>query len=79
MTTAKNIFEPSTSTDLVQRAMDAFSAVRQFQQDWKDFGSDRVHLYFDNVDGNWIEEFNKDPANTGSLPAPYGNIEGSAY
>jgi hypothetical protein len=41
--------------------MDALSAARQFQQDWKDFGTDRVHRYFDNVDGNWIEEFNKDP------------------
>ncbi|MEI6426868.1 MAG: ImmA/IrrE family metallo-endopeptidase [Pseudanabaena sp. ELA607] len=61
MTTIKNIFEPSTSSDPVQRAMDALSAVRQFQQDWKDFGTDRVHRYFDNVDGNWIEEFNKDP------------------
>ena len=61
MTTVKNIFEPSTSNDPVQRAMDALSAVRQFQQDWQDFGADRVHRYFDNVDGNWIEEFNKDP------------------
>lgn len=61
MTIIKNIFEPSTSSDPVQRAMDAFSAVRQFQQDWKDFGTDRVHRYFDNVDSNWIEEFNKDP------------------
>lgn len=61
MTTVKNIFEPSTSSDPVQRAMDSLSAVRQFQQDWKDFGTDRVHRYFDNVDGNWIEEFNKNP------------------
>ena len=45
-------------TDPVQKAMDALAAVRQFQQDWKDYGTDRVHLYFDNVNGNWIEEFN---------------------
>ena len=58
MTTVKNIFEPRTSSDPVQRAMDAFFAVRQFQQDWKDLGTDRVHRYFDNVDSSWIEEFN---------------------
>ena len=45
-------------TDPVQKAMDALAAVRQLQQDWKDYGTDRVHLYFDNVNGNWVEEFN---------------------
>ena len=62
-TIAKNIFEPSTSSDPVQKAMDALFAVQQFQQDWKDYGTDRVHRYFDNVDGNWIEEFNAKPLN----------------
>jgi hypothetical protein len=51
------IINPSISDDLIERAKEAFRAVQQYQQDWKDHGVDRVHLYFDDVEGNWLDEF----------------------
>jgi Zn-dependent peptidase ImmA (M78 family) len=61
MTTINNIFKPSTSNDPIQKAKDALLAVRQYQQDWQDYGVDRVHRYFDDVEGKWIEEFCAEP------------------
>ena len=61
MTTINNIFEPSTSNDPIQKAKDALLAVRQYQQDWQDYGVDRVHRYFDDVEGKWLEEFCAEP------------------
>jgi Zn-dependent peptidase ImmA (M78 family) len=61
MTTINNIFKPSTSNDPIQKAKDALLAVRQYQQDWQDYGVDRVHRYFDDVEGKWLEEFCAEP------------------
>lgn len=61
MTTTNNIFKSSISNDPVQKAKDALLAVRQYQQDWQDYGVDRVHHYFDDVEGNWLEEFCAEP------------------
>ncbi|MFN9175271.1 MAG: ImmA/IrrE family metallo-endopeptidase [Synechocystis sp.] len=52
-----HIINPSISGDPIERAKEAFRAVQQYQQDWKDHGVDRVHLYFDDVEGNWLDEF----------------------
>ena len=57
MTTTSNVFKPITNNDPTQKAKDALLAVRQYQQDWQDYGVERVHRYFDNVEGNWLEEF----------------------
>jgi len=61
MTTINNIFKPSTSNDPIQKAKDALLAVRQYQQDWHDYGVDRVHRYFDDVEGKWLEDFCAEP------------------
>ena len=61
MTTIDNIFKPSTSNDPIQKAKDALLAVRQYQQDWQDYGVDRVHSYFDDVEGKWLKEFCEEP------------------
>jgi len=57
MTTINNIFKPSTSNDSIQKAKDALLAVRQYQQDWQDYGVDRVNHHFDDVEGKWLEDF----------------------
>lgn len=57
MTSEANIFSSSESSDPVERARAALRAVRQYQQDWQEHGIDRVHKYFDDVEGNWLEEF----------------------
>jgi hypothetical protein len=61
MTTINNIFKPSTSNDPIQKAKDALLAVRQYQQAWQDYGVDRVHNYFDDVEDKWLEEFYEEP------------------
>ena len=61
MTTTNNIFKPINNNDPVQKAKDALLAVRQYQQDWQDYGVDRVHRYFDDVECKWLEEFCEEP------------------
>jgi len=51
------IINASISDDPIERAKEAFRAVQQYQQYWKDHGVDRVHLYFDDVEGSWLDEF----------------------
>ena len=51
------IINPSISDDPIERAKEAFRAVQQYQQDWKDHGVDRIRLYFDEIEGNWLDEF----------------------
>lgn len=52
-----NIFSFGESPDPVEKARAALRAVRQYQQDWQEQGVDRVHKYFDDVEGNWLENF----------------------
>lgn len=44
-----------SSEDPVEKARIAFKAARQYQNDWKELGANRVYKYFDNFDGNWLE------------------------
>jgi Zn-dependent peptidase ImmA (M78 family) len=61
MTTTNNVLKPITNSDPVQKAKDALLAVRKYQQDWQDYGVDRVNRYFDDVEGKWLEEFCAEP------------------
>lgn len=38
----------------------ALRAVRQFQSDWQEMGVDRVHKYYSDVEGDWLENFGED-------------------
>jgi Zn-dependent peptidase ImmA (M78 family) len=74
------IINPSIIGDPIERAKEAFRAVQQYQQDWKDHGVDRVHLYFDDVEGNWLDEFDsetncKNSALSLSLPIIFEGVE----
>ncbi|WP_072619874.1 ImmA/IrrE family metallo-endopeptidase [Spirulina major] len=62
MTSENNIFSFSESTDPLEKARAALRAVRQYQQDWQEHGVDRVHKYFDDVEGDWLENFDEIPA-----------------
>jgi|688.fasta_scaffold97029_3 Zn-dependent peptidase ImmA (M78 family) len=61
MTTINKVVIPITNSDPVQKAKDALLAVRKYQQDWRDYGVDRVNRYFDDVEGKWLEEFCAEP------------------
>ena len=74
MTTTNNVSKPITNNDPVQKAKDSLLAVRQYQQDWQDYGVDRVHRYFDDVEGNWLEEFCSAPLTVKEV-SPLINID----
>ncbi|NJL50142.1 MAG: hypothetical protein HC929_25565 [Leptolyngbyaceae cyanobacterium SM2_5_2] len=57
MTSKPNIFSFSEIADPAERARAALCVVRQYQQDWQDHRVNRVHKYFDNVEGDWLEHF----------------------
>lgn len=56
----RNIFEPSDESDAVERAKQALSAVRQYQQDWQELGVERAYKYFDDVEGDWLDAWQDD-------------------
>ncbi len=41
----------------MQRVTLLLKLVRQYQQDWQEHGTDRVHLYFDDVEEDWLDNF----------------------
>lgn len=57
MTSETNIFSSGENSDPIEKARAALHAVRQYQQDWQEHGVDRVHKYFDDVEGDWLENF----------------------
>jgi hypothetical protein len=52
--------QKTVTTNPIAVAKEAFLAVRQYQRDWQRHGVDRVRLYYDDVDGNWLDEFDQD-------------------
>jgi len=59
MTSETNIFSFGEIADPVEKARAALRAVRQYQQDWQELGTDRVYKYFDDVEGDWLENFDE--------------------
>ena len=51
--------KPQSSSKLPSFA-EALAAARQMQQDWLEYGVDFVDLYVEDVDGDWLEEWNED-------------------
>jgi hypothetical protein len=49
--------ETQETQDPLKTAMKAFAAVAQYQRDWQKHGIARVYLYFDEVEGDWLEEW----------------------
>jgi hypothetical protein len=39
---------------------EALAAAEQMQQDWLEYGSDFVHLYIEDTDGDWLEQWGED-------------------
>jgi hypothetical protein len=57
MTNETNIFSSDENATPLEKARAALRAARQYQQDWLEHGVDRVHKYFDDVEGDWLENF----------------------
>ncbi len=43
--------------DSVEKTKKAFQNVQKYQQDWKEHDVDRVNLYYKDVEGDWLDEF----------------------
>lgn len=69
-TEESSLVRPPSDLD---KAIKAFRAVQQYQQDWKAYGVDRVFLHFDEVEGDWLDEFDQD-ALTGAISYLASNI-----
>lgn len=54
-----NIFSVVGGSSPLERAKLALRAARQYQEDWLEHGVDRVHLYFEDVEGDWLENFDE--------------------
>lgn len=69
MTSENNIFSfGDSSSDPRGKARAALRAVRQYQQDWQEHGVNRVHKYFDDVEGDWLENFDRITVGDSSRP-----------
>lgn len=53
-----NIFDkPDDNLSPTERAKQALNSMRQYQKDWEELGVDRVHKYFTDVEGDWLENW----------------------
>jgi hypothetical protein len=48
------------SNEQVDKFAEALAAARQMQQEWLNYGLDFVHLYVEDVDGDWLETWGND-------------------
>ncbi len=44
---------------IIAKAKQALDAVREYEQDWNEMGVNRVYKYYNDVDGDWLEEWDK--------------------
>lgn len=49
--------EKLTADELIEEAREKLRAMRDYQEAWQELGVNRVYEYYDDVDGNWLEEF----------------------
>lgn len=48
---------PAESKSLLEDASVSLKAIRKYQRDRRSHGVKRVHLYFKDVEGDWLEQF----------------------
>jgi hypothetical protein len=52
-----NYLDNDPGTEPIEEARAALSAVREYQQGWQELGVDRVYKFFEDVEGDWLENF----------------------
>ena len=48
------------NTDAVESAALSLRAIRKYQKDRSSHGVDRVHLYYEDVEDDWLKEFSQE-------------------
>jgi hypothetical protein len=59
--------------DKVKKALDMLAMIRQKQQDMINLGSDYIHLYVEDVEGDWLETWGNDEVSNQSLFVQFFN------
>jgi hypothetical protein len=62
-----NYRETSNCNNQVDKFTEALATARQMQQDWLTYGLDFVHIYFEDVDGDWLETWKHEEINGNSI------------
>ncbi|MBD2360693.1 hypothetical protein H6G36_05745 [Anabaena minutissima FACHB-250] len=52
--------ETSSYNNQMETFTEALATARQMQQDWLSYGLNFIHLYVDDVDGDWLETWEND-------------------
>lgn len=52
--------QQSNGNEQVDRFSEALATARNMQQDWLNYGVDFVHLYVEDVHGNWLENWGEE-------------------
>jgi len=52
--------QETKSNSQVDQFAEALAAARKMQQDWLTYGIDFVHIYVEDVDGDWLEKWGND-------------------
>lgn len=52
---------PEINREKFKKAQASLEAVKKYQKDRQEQGFNRVYLHYDNVDGDWLEEFANEP------------------
>lgn len=46
-----------SDSEIIQKARTALRVVRQYQKDWQELGINRVYKYFEDVEGDWLDDW----------------------
>lgn len=68
----------SLCQDRLEKALEALEAARKMQHDWMTHGLDFVHLYIEDVDGDWLERWGDDEDALETVSAEPGVVNDSA-
>jgi len=52
--------QETNSSQQLDRFSEALATARNMQQDWLNYGIDFVHLYVEDVDGDWLERWGEE-------------------
>jgi len=61
--------QETNSSAQVNKFTEALASARRMQQDWLQYGINFLHIYVDDVEGNWLENWGSDEI-SGSDPDP---------
>jgi len=59
--------QETNSSAQVDKFTEALASARRMQQDWLQYGINFLHIYVDDVEGNWLENWGSDEISDHSL------------